>query len=464
MKFGKAVAVGSAVLGAAVIGFARAAEVLPTPQHVEWADCEIGILVTQDIQIYEESYNYNRAAQSRYVPSASKFNPTDLDTDQWMRTAKAAGAKYSVLLAKPGSGFCYWPTKAHPYSVASSPWKGGKGDLVGDFVSSCRKFGIRPGFYSSMMSTYLGVEYGKPLDGKEETYRKYLKALETMLTELWTNYGEVFEVWFDGGTLAQDRGGKMVDDLLNRLQPKAVVFQGNPERCASVRWIGNEGAHAPETCWARTNSKTSSGGECDLLDPVFAGDFNGSIWCPGEADTPNRDRVWSRATGWVWQQGQDDRCTPPEILLERYFTSVGRGCNLLLGMVIDDRGRVPDADVRQLTAFGDMVRNLYTNCVARTSGKGACFIVDAREGSRPNLVSIQEDLTKGQNVHSFLVSGSDDGENWHSIANGTSIGHRRLVKTHRFNYRKYRLDVWDARPGTIPVIRDFSLYSTDVIK
>lgn len=448
-----------------VVDFLSApAEVLPSPQHLAWADCEIGVLLTQDIQIYDESYNYRHGLGSKAVPNAAKFNPPDLDTDQWLKTAQAFGAKYAVLLAKPGSGFCYWPTKAHPYSVAASPWKNGKGDLVGDFVASCRKFGIRPGFYASMMSSYLDFEEHRPLDGKEETYQRFLSSMKTMLTELLTNYGEVFEVWFDGGTLPYDHGGKMVDELLVKHQPKAIVFQGNPDCCASVRWIGNEGAHAPETCWARTNSKTSSGGEKDLVDPIYAGDFDGKIWCPGEADTPNRDRMWSRATGWVWQKGQDDKVMPPEVLLSRYFTSVGRGCNLLLGMVVDDRGRVPEADVRQLTRFGEMVRELYSNRIGGTSGRGACFMVDVPKGAQPNLVSIQEDLRMGQNVHSFSISGSDDGENWHSVASGTSIGHRRLLKIHPSGFAKYRLDVWDCRPGTVPAIRDFSLYDSKVVK
>ena len=227
----------AALCGAVAAGAADTKDVLPSARHLEWADCEIGVIIHQDVQVYEPSYEWYK--QMGYTPAPTVFNPSSLDTDQWIETAKAAGAKYAVLVAKHCSGFSLWPTKAHDYSVASSPWKGGKGDVVADFIASCRKFGIKPGIYASTgANARLMVSKNEISDTAK--WSAYLDVVKTQLTELWTNYGELFEIWFDGGNLPPDKGGREIEDILLRLQPNAVVFQGNPARMTSLRWCGNE--------------------------------------------------------------------------------------------------------------------------------------------------------------------------------------------------------------------------------
>jgi len=432
---------------------------VPSAQHLEWADCEIGVIIHQDVQVYEPSYEWYK--QMGYTPDPSVFNPSSLDTDQWIETAKAAGAKYAVLVAKHCSGFSLWPTKAHDYSVASSPWKGGKGDVVADFIASCRKFGIKPGIYASTgANARLMVASNKISDPVK--WGGYLEVVKTQLTELWTNYGELFEIWFDGGNLPPDKGGREIEDLLLRLQPNAIVFQGNPARIPSLRWCGNEHARVPEVSWNRSNIGTDSDGTNDGSDPAtYAGDFNGRFWVPAEADTPNRDKIQAFQGGWMWHPDEDAYVYPAETLLEKYFTSVGRGANLLVGMVIDDRGLVPDADVREFRRFGELLKKLEASRVAYTKGGAHDYLcLDVPEGVHPNLVSVREDLTHGERVKTWDLWGYD-GSKWHTICHEIGMGHRRFVHFRKRDYRRYMLVAWDHRGKGEAEIRDFALYEVE---
>lgn len=449
---------GTAGVAAALAVFALASQAAapdrPTARHLEWADCEIGVIIHHDLQVYAPSFTRH---DDTNVPPASVFNPSALDTDQWLETAKAAGAKYAVFVAKHCSGFSLWPTKAHAYSVASSPWKGGKGDLVADFLASCRAFGIRPGLYASTGRNCLYGICGDIGRKPESVWRPYAAMVQQQLTELWTNYGELFEIWFDGGNLPRERGGLAIEDLLVKLQPNAVVFQGNPARMPCVRWVGNEAGRAPDPCWSRTRAGTDSDGMKERNGLIFRGEPEGAFWCPGEADTPNRDRQKGAFQGgWFWREGQDGLVYPAEALLDRYFTSVGRGCNMLIGMVIDNRGRVPDADVREFVRFGQLVRKLYENPLASTNGTARVFELTVPAGKRPDLLSVAEDLRAGEKVRAFALSGFD-GTAWRPLAKGEHVGHRRLVRFAADGCTRFRLEL-TAPAGVTPVIRDLTLY------
>ena len=156
----------------------------PSEQQLKWADCEMGVIIHLDMQTFEPTYDFR--ANRDYQPSPKVFNPSSLDTDQWIRTAKAAGAKYAVLVAKHCSGFCLWPTKAHPYNISSTPWKDGKGDVVGDFFKSCEKYGLLPGLYSSAScSANKKVDNtGLVLKGTPEQQRLYNEMVLEQLTDL----------------------------------------------------------------------------------------------------------------------------------------------------------------------------------------------------------------------------------------------------------------------------------------
>ena len=175
----------------------EAAVTFPSAEHLAWADAEIGVIIHQDLETYDPSYQVHKGT----LPQASVFNPTALDTDQWLATAKAAGARYAVLVAKHCSGFCLWPTAAIDFSVRQSPWKSGQGDVVADFIASCRKHDVQPGlYYSTSFNGYLQIgQGGRPLSGRPEDLRRYNDIVVQQLTELWTHYGPLFEIWFDGG-------------------------------------------------------------------------------------------------------------------------------------------------------------------------------------------------------------------------------------------------------------------------
>lgn len=439
------VAVACAAMGAAV----------PTQRQLEWADCEVGVIIHQDVQVYVPSYKDHADTN---VPPASVFNPSALDTDQWLETAKAAGARYAVLVAKHCSGFSLWPTKAHPYSVASSPWKNGKGDIVADFIASCRKYGIRPGLYASTgRNNYFGVSDLKAgyKTIPDEKWNRYRELVRTQLTELWSNYGELFEIWFDGGNLPADRGGREIEDLIVKLQPNAVIFGGDPGRIACCRWVGNENATSPYDCWARWTPPEKEGYPEYLKKAMGAPD--GKFWCPAESDIPNRNQHKCFQGGWFWRKGEESGLYSPEELLDRYLKSVGRNSNLLIGMVIDNRGRVPEADVEQFRRFGGLVRDLYRNRLACVSGTGLSFCIDLPPDSGANLCSIREDISKGENVRRFRLHGFCGGD-WKELSAGGTVGHRRLVTFDPGAYSRFRLELEPIEPGTLPVLRDFELY------
>jgi alpha-L-fucosidase len=396
---------------------------LPTLAQRRWFDCEVGVLIHYDIPVFEPQYSFRE--QWGYVPDAGIFNPAALDTDQWLETAVAAGAKYAVLVAKHCTGFCLWPTEAHPYSVASTPWRNGKGDIVGDFFASCRKFGLLPGlYYSSSCNAYCNVDNpGLVRDRDPEAQRRYNEIVIRQLTELWTRYGPVFEIWFDGGALPPEQGGPDVAGLLRRLQPEAVVFQGPESADSLLRWVGNERGLAPYPCWGTTQRLTAEGGERERRD--LAGSPDGTRYAPAETDMPNRDQHRAYRGGWFWREGEDHTLYSLEHLQECYRTSVGRNSNLLFGMVIDDRGLVPDADRLRFAEFGGWVRDFSARVLAETAGEGDSLLLELPGPATVDHLILMEDLAGGERVRQYRVEAQTDGV-WRELATGSCIGHKHI--------------------------------------
>lgn len=434
--------------------------VIPSKQHLKWADCEIGVIIHCDLQVFAPEWEFG---DMDHMPSPACFNPSHLNTDQWVETAKKLGAKYAVLVAKHCTGFSLWPTKAHDYNVANSPWKDRKGDVVADFIASCKKYGLLPGLYYSCPTNYkwkinnrVAVE-----DKSPEYLEKYIEMMLVQLRELWSNYGPLFEIWFDGGML-NPKAGKRIMELALELQPNAVAFQGDPEKMNCVRWIGNERADAPVPCFTRSNSGTDSDGITERAhSPQFCGDFNGSYWCPGEADMPNRDRIYGFLCGWFWREGEDSMIYPPEELLDRYYTSVGRGCNLLLGMAVDNRGLIPDADVAQFEQTGKLIEQQFRNIIGKTAGKNQRTLDIAVPDNKPvDLICIKEDISIGENIKFYTVSGFD-GTHYHTLVIGTCLGHKALHRIRPVQYPSYRLEIFQHRADADFAISEFSLWKRE---
>jgi len=203
----------------------------PTPEQVAWQDAEMGMFFHFDIPVFVEGGEGDWPNQGRLDPNL--YHPDELNTDQWMEAAKAMGAAYSVFVAKHCTGFISWQSDLYAYGVKQSKWRGGKGDVVRDYVESCRKYGIKPGIYASVTANaHLNVNnpglvnFGKGGDAAKQA--EYARICERMVSELWGNYGGLFYVWFDGGALPPDKGGPDLVPILKKLQPHAVCFQGPP--------------------------------------------------------------------------------------------------------------------------------------------------------------------------------------------------------------------------------------------
>jgi len=394
--------------------------VLPSKEQLIWANLEIGVIIHIDVQVFENNYEFRE--QWGHQPAAEVFAPMQLDTDQWMQTAKTAGAKYAVLVAKHCSGFCLWPTNVHDYSVKNSPWKNGRGDIVGDFFKSCVKYDIKPGlYYSASCNAYCDVDNPGIIQSSEnnaEKQQKYNEMVLAQLTELWTRYGDIFEIWFDGGCLPPEDGGPDIAGLLHKLQPNAIVFQGPPGTKSLIRWVGNERGVAPEDCFSTVDFTPESFNGHD--ERIYGGNPDGATWSPAESDIPNRYAKKTKHGGWFWYPGEDDMVIPADELFEVYLKSVGRNTNLLIGMVPDNRGLIPEADAATFAAFGEKVREAFAKPLAEADIANASDKYNYRlavpEGAK--YLVLKEDISKGERVLGYSVNGS---------ITGKCIGHKKII-------------------------------------
>ncbi len=428
--------------------------VLPTREQVRWADREIGVIIHLDINIFAPAtFDYGRRAT---LPPAGIFHPSRLNTDQWLASAKNAGAAYAVLVAKHGTGFCLWPTKSHGYHVGNTPWRSGKGDIVRDFIRSCARYGIRPGlYYNTNLNTFLGA---LPDGFTGAAVRKtYNSVVLDQLTELWNGYGGLSEIWFDGGVAADSSGGVAdeVRALIAKYQPRAILFQGPPGCRNLIRWVGNEDGRAPYPGWSRAFLAAGAGGSFDVKGTN--GDPEGNVWCPGEADFPaRRQSAWNG--GWLWKAGEDSCVFSPPELLDRYYSSVGRNANMLIGMVIDTSGLVPAADSASLAGFGDLRRKAFGRPLGRTAGSHREILL--APGGSPvavNTVVLAEDIARGERIRRFEVR-ARVGNAWVPVCSGTSVGHKFIGRFTEVEASSLRLLVTESRGE--PLVREFSAYHT----
>jgi alpha-L-fucosidase len=425
--------------------------VIPTPEQAVWAEAEIGVLFHYDMQIFNPEYEITQFGTH---PDPRTFAPTSLDTDQWIKGVCALGAQYAILTAKHGCGFSLWPTEAHDYSVKNSPWKNGKGDIVRDFIASCKKYGVKPGIYANTTQNgYLYVDNpGLVQPGSPVTQEEYNRIVIKQLTELWSNYGELFEIWFDGGVLSPDKGGLDVLPLIQRLQPKAIAFQGPNDYPNIIRWVGNELGTAPYPCWATAPSTTNADGTTEIRG--LNGDPDAPYWCPGEADFPLRGH-WDK--GWMWYASQKDRMYTLDELMVKYETSVGRNTNMLLGVVIDPRGLIPEPDMIRLAELGAAIKKRYGSPLKSRSGTGNEVSIVLDTPAAIDRLVIQEDITLGERVLEYRVTGNmDDG--WVELSAGTNIGHRHIDTFPSRLIKEIKLEILKSKAN--PRIKNFAVFET----
>ncbi len=375
----------------------------------------------------------------------SIFNPTQLDAGQWARTAKAAGLKQLILTAKHHDGFCLWPSKYTEHSVKNSPWKNGKGDVVKELSEACRKEGLKFGIYLSPWDRH------EPKYGTKDYNQYYLNQL----AELLTNYGEISEIWMDGakGENAKDMEYDFTAfrALIRKLQPNALIFS---DAGPDIRWIGNENGEAGETNWSTINSDNIVIGKADQKY-LNSGDINGNKWLAGESDVSIRP-------GWFYHASEDDKVKSPQKLIDIYYKSVGRNSVLLLNLPPDRRGLIHENDVKSLREFKAILDETFKVNLARgreikriTHAGNSGFKVDLGSEKAFDRILLREPVEKGQAVAEFIVEANIKGK-WTKIAEGTTIGYKRLLKVNHVKAESVRVLIKKARHT--PIISNIALY------
>jgi len=213
----------------------------PTQAQVRWQDDELGMFIHFGIETWQDK----ETDEEPVMDNLKLFNPSNVDTDQWVSVAESMGAKYIVLVAKHHGGFCLWQTDTTEYSIKNTPYKNGKGDIVAELAESCRNKGMKLGIYISP-ADYSQKTGGGGKSNKAEVQEKYSKIYRQQWTELLSQYGQMMEVWFDGSTVVK------MDDIIEKHAPHAMVFQ-SPQ--ATIRWVGNEEGYAPYPAWNAVNSE-----------------------------------------------------------------------------------------------------------------------------------------------------------------------------------------------------------------
>ncbi|MEJ2504267.1 MAG: alpha-L-fucosidase [Gemmatimonadota bacterium] len=378
------------------------------------------------------------------------FAPSGLDARQWARTARAAGFRAMVLTAKHHDGFCLWPTSTTRHSVASSPWRGGEGDVVQEFVDACRAESLGAGLYLSPW------DRNAPVYGDSPRYNDFYID---QLTELLTRYGPIHEVWFDGANGEGPNGRAQVYDwpriwgTVRRLQPEAVIFS---DAGPDVRWIGNERGVAGETNWSTVDPAVvpvpgATGPR--VMDMLQHGDPAGTVWRPGETDVSIRP-------GWFYHPAEDARVRTVDDLVGLYFSSVGRNSKLLLNVPPTRQGVLHDTDVARLAgmhrALGDtFATDLAAADGARTSWRQtgparADMEVEIAEPARLSVVDLREDITAGQRVARYRVE-AETGAGWQTLSEGTTIGHRKLDRVASPPVTRVRVSILDSVDRPVPI-------------
>lgn len=413
-----------------------ASRLVPSPMQKAWQERELTAFLHFGMNTFTDR-EWGDGKESPYM-----FTPDSLDTDQWVRTLRDAGFGMVILTAKHHDGFCLWPTKTTLHSVASSPWRQGKGDVMADLRRSCDKYGMKLGVYLS------------PWDRNAECYGdspRYNDMFVAQLTELLTDYGKIDEVWFDGACGEGPNGKKQEYDWLRfretmrRLQPEAVLAITGDD----VRWVGNEGGRGRETEWSVTPLVPSIYEWSDSVNSALGIDAMtkelGSrelvakadrlYWWPSEVDVSIRP-------GWFFHENEKPHS--PERMARIYLESVGRNSVLLLNIPPDRRGLIADSDVNALMQLRKWIDSNFTDNPISTPSKGF------------NAAVLAEPVDSGQRVEAFEISVLNNGV-WRPVASGTTIGRKRILMFDPVKADSVRLDILSSR-GT-PNARITGIYN-----
>ncbi|MCP4644195.1 MAG: alpha-L-fucosidase [bacterium] len=403
----------------------------PTPEQIAWHEMEIEMFLCLDPCTWQ-----GREYDDHSTP-LSDINPAQLDTDQWCEVAQSFGAKQILFVAKHTGGFCWWQTDTSDYSIKNTPYKDGKGDVLGELAESCRKFGLKLGVYIYPGDDQWGAKIGS--GGRTEDPAKqdaYAKVLRQQWTEVLTRYGDVAEIWFDGSCVIE------LGDIIEKHAPKAMVFQG-PH--ATLRWPGTESGMVPYPTWQTVSRADADTG----VSTGKHSDPGGDVWLPMEMDTTLLDHKW------FWAPDTDRMMKPLDKLMTIYYQSAGRGCVLLLNSTPDTSGRIPESHVRHYQKFGAAIQRIYENQKGEASGTGRTLELQFAQPTSVNHVVVMEDIRNGHTVRAYEVDGLVQGT-WKKLIDGLSVGYKKIDVIDTVNLEAVRLRVTDAVDE--PIIASLAAY------
>ncbi|MFA5419519.1 MAG: alpha-L-fucosidase, partial [Bacteroidales bacterium] len=451
---------------------------VPSEQQMAWHEMETNAFIHFTVNTFtDKEWGFGDE-------SPDLFKPDNVNADQWVSILKKTGFKGVILTCKHHDGFCLWPTQYTDHSVKDSPFQGGEGDVVKAVSDACKKYGLKFGVYLSPWDRNR-ADYGQP---------SYIEYYRDQLKELFTNYGPVFEMWFDGanggdGYYGGAREKRQIDrqtyydwpatlDLVRGMQPQVLFFS---DAGPDLRWCGNERGVMGETNWNSISVDTLYAGKSGISDLLNTGSENGNKWVPGEVDTSIRP-------GWFYHASEDSLVKTPEQLFDIYLSSVGHGSTLLLNIPPDRRGQFHENDVRALKGFKAMLDSVFTTDLAldanvkasEVRGKSPDFVaklvadgdketywttndgtltasieLDLGGAKTIRYVQLQEYIKLGQRIRAFTVEAWQD-DAWKKVAAGTTIGYKRILKVDPFSTDKIKITITDSK--ACPVISSVSLF------
>lgn len=437
----------------------RAARVKPSERQLAWQELEFYAFIHFGINTFTDR-EWGLGNESPEL-----FHPTGFDADQWVEVCTAAGMKGLILTCKHHDGFCLWPSGYTEHSVKSSPWKGGRGDIVKEVSEACKRGGIKFGVYLS------------PWDRHEKTYgdpEKYNLFYINQLRELLTSYGEIFCVWLDGACGEGPNGLKQVYDweayykTVRELQPNAVISVCGPD----VRWCGNEAGHCRESEWSvvpayLTAAELTGERSQKSDDPAFSQKINSDddlggrevirtagslVWYPAEVNTSIRP-------GWFYHAAEDERVKSLEELLDIYYGSVGGNAGFLLNLPPDRRGLIHEKDAERMRELGRAIRSTFSNELSEDASFTAEITTDLGRTETFDTAVLTEDIREGQRVEEFVLQYMENGT-WKELFRGTVIGYKRICRFPRLTTDRLKLIVIKAR--TYPLISGIRVYRSGI--
>ena len=445
---------------------------VPTAQQLEWQKMEMNMFC------HFGPNTFTSAEWGSGQESVNEFNPSDLDCRQWTSIAKAAGMKGIIITAKHHDGFCLWPNPASRHTVAQSAWMDGKGDVLKELSQACSESGIKFGVYISPW------DRNDPAYGTDKYNDVYCRTLESALG----NYGPVFEYWFDGAC-GEGPNGKiqkydwpLFHKTVRALQPDAIMFSDIGPGC---RWVGNEKGYAGETCWSTLDTAGFTPGKgAPVKDTLACGNVHGEAWLPAEADVSIRP-------GWFYKDSENDKVKSLEELLGIYYSSVGRNGLLLLNVPPDKTGRIHDIDSLRLMEFREALDQIFGNDLSSGAKAGASETRGCRfsasnildddydsywstadnvtsasltvklEGPKTfNRIMLQEYIPLGQRIAGFNIEVLRSDGSWEQIAEGTTIGYKRIIMTDKVTTSAIRINI--EKSYACPTLNGFGLYLDEI--